>query len=109
MEMIVGQSYMLVLGESKYVGFFVKESINLLYFSNWNIPLESDNLISFQKRKIDSITHLSVSHKDLEDVRQLIQDDLITVLDGIGDDFITQVCDLVIERFKPLFGEKNES
>ena len=44
-----------------------------------------------------------ITLKDLEDQRELIQDDLITVLhggwDGMGNEFIDKVCQLVVDRF----------
>lgn len=37
-------------------------------------------------------------NKILDDLCDLLQDDLITVLDGLPENFITAVCQLVIDR-----------
>jgi len=39
--------------------------------------------------------------------QELLQDDLITFLDGLPSDTVTHACGLVIERFKPLFDESS--
>ena len=38
----------------------------------------------------------------LQDVRELIQDDLLTCLDSMPNKVKTDVCEIVVQRFKPL-------
>lgn len=37
---------------------------------------------------------------DLRDEREKIQDSLITLLDGFNESFITQVCQVIVDRFE---------
>ncbi len=36
------------------------------------------------------------------DAQQLIQDDLLTYCDGMEDRVLTEMCDIIVKRFKPL-------
>ena len=47
--------------------------------------------------------------KRIEDARELIQDDLLTYLDGMADRIKTDVCEIVVRRFKPLLDKQPET
>jgi len=40
-----------------------------------------------------------ITRRDLENQREHIQDDLICMLDGLDDEFITNVCQMICNRF----------
>lgn len=43
-----------------------------------------------------------LTKQDLEDQRELIQDNLITLLDGLDNEIIDIVCQVVVDRFSIL-------
>lgn len=43
-----------------------------------------------------------ITRQDLLDLRELIQDDLMCVLDGLDDEVVTQACQVVVDRVEPL-------
>ena len=49
-----------------------------------------------------------LTKQDLEAQRELIQDDLITMLDGLDSEFLNNVCNMICKRFSILI-EKNEN
>lgn len=46
--------------------------------------------------------------QDLIDQRELIQNDLQCVLDGVDDEIVTNVCQVVVDRFKILISKLEE-
>ncbi len=46
--------------------------------------------------------------KELTEAREQIQENLITYLDGIPNDIKTQVCQIIVDGFAPLFAELRE-
>ena len=51
-----------------------------------------------------------ITQQDLENQRELMQDDLICFLDGIDEEIIDQVCQIIVDRFDILLsknGQKN--
>ncbi len=44
--------------------------------------------------------------QEIEDARELIQDDLLTCLEGMSDKIKTDVCEIVVQRFKPLLDKQ---
>lgn len=44
-----------------------------------------------------------ITKQDLLDLRELIQDDLICVLDGQEDRLVDNACQVVVDRMKPLW------
>ena len=42
-----------------------------------------------------------LQQRQLKDLRQLIQDDLLTYFDGMSDRVLTEMCEIVVQRFKP--------
>jgi len=45
---------------------------------------------------------MGITQQDLNNQCELLQDDLMCVLDGLEDTFLTNVCQLVVDRFKIL-------
>lgn len=43
-----------------------------------------------------------LTKQDLDEQREQIQEDLACVLDGIDDEFMTRVCQVIVDRFKIL-------
>lgn len=46
-----------------------------------------------------------ITKQDIEDQRQLIQDDIMALLDGLDDPIITNVCQVVVDRMDILLGQ----
>lgn len=44
----------------------------------------------------------------LVDQRELLQDDLVTILDGLDNQFIDQVCQTIVERFGFMIAEAKQ-
>jgi len=46
-----------------------------------------------------------LAQKDLEEQREAIQHDIISYLDGLDDDVISGVCQIVVDRFEILISK----
>lgn len=50
-----------------------------------------------------------LTKQDLENQRESLQQDLLTVLDGLDNTFLTNVCELVVQRFAILLDKLDAS
>lgn len=50
-----------------------------------------------------------LTKQDILDQRELTQDDLISVLDGLEQEFITRICQVIVDRFQILLDKHAES
>jgi len=46
-----------------------------------------------------------MTKKDLIEQREAIQDDLISALDGLDQEFIDRVCNIIVDRFNILINK----
>lgn len=49
-----------------------------------------------------------LTQNDLDNQREIMQDDLMCMLDGLDDEFLTRVCQLVVDRFEILKNKLRE-
>ena len=50
-----------------------------------------------------------ITKKDLEDQRELMQDDLCCILDGLEDEVLDDVCQVIIDRMAMLIPKVDDN
>lgn len=51
---------------------------------------------------------MAITKKDLDEQREQIQEDIMCILDGIDDETMDHICQVIVDRFKILTGKFNE-